>query len=159
MIRHLVAIDQKRGMAKDGKQPWHLPTDEQYFLRETQTLGGVVVMGRKTYEVIGHPLRERRNIVLSDKPEEIEGVEVFTDLREALHAAEDVWVIGGASIFKQTMNAADELYITRIDSNFDCELFYPEFEQDFVLASRSEPQHENGLNFRFEVWKRRVPKA
>ncbi len=152
MIRFIVAVDEKLGMAKDGRQPWHLPTDEKYFLEQTQKYGGVVVMGRPTFEVIGHPLKERRNIVLSKKLHQAEGVEIAADLQQALHIAPDIWVIGGASIFAQTLQLADELYITRIEADFACDQFFPEFEEDFDLISKSIPYHENGVTFTFCIY-------
>jgi dihydrofolate reductase len=155
MIRFIVAVDQKLGMAKDGKQPWHLPTDEKYFLDETQKYGGVVVMGRSTFEVIGHPLKERRNIILSRKLQQAEGVEVVASLEEALRIAPDVWVIGGASIFAQTLESADELYVTHIEADYGCDQFFPNFKDQFELASESQVHHENGVNFKFCIYKPR----
>ena len=155
MIRFIVAVDQNLGMAKNGRQPWHLPTDEQYFLQQTQKYGGVVVMGRTTYEAIGHPLKERRNIVLSRTERHIEGVENATDLQQALRTADDIWVIGGAAIFAQTLQFADELYVTRIEADFECDQFFPKFEQNFDLASKSLPYHENGVTFTFCVYSRK----
>jgi dihydrofolate reductase len=149
MIRFIVAVDEKLGMAKNGRQPWHLPTDEQYFLQQTQKYGGVVLMGRTTYDVIGHPLKERRNIVLSRSLKYIEGVEVEKDLQNALRVAPDIWVIGGAGIFAQSLQYADELYVTRIEADFECDQFFPEFEDQFDLTSKSTPHHENGVTFTF----------
>lgn len=154
MIRFIVAVDEKLGMAKNGRQPWHLPTDEQYFLQQTQKYGGVVLMGRTTYDVIGHPLKERRNIVLSRTVKNIENVEVETSLQKALHAAPDIWVIGGAHIFVQALQFADELYVTRIEADFACDQFFPEFEDQFELTSKSAPYHENGVTFTFCIYKK-----
>lgn len=155
MIRFIAAIDQKHGLAKNGHQPWHLPTDEKYFLDQTQKFGGVVVMGHTTYTAIGHPLVERRNIVLSRTPQVIRGVEVMTDVQEALQAAPDIWVIGGAVIFEHTLSAADELYLTHIDADFDCDQFFPAYTNQFELVSQSSLQHENGLDFTFCVYKKK----
>lgn len=154
MIRLIAAIDQKRGIAKDGRIPWHLPTDEQYFLQKTNQDGGVVLMGRATFEAIGHPLKERRNIVISKSLGPAEGVEVMNDLQQALHAASDVWVIGGAAIFEQTLSFANELYITRIETDAGCDRFFPEFEKEFEPAGKSKPYNENGLTFRLCVYRR-----
>ena len=154
MIRFIAAIDQKRGIAKEGRIPWHLPTDEQYFLQKTSQDGGVVLMGRATFEAIGHPLKERRNIVISKSLGPTEGIEVMNDLQQALHVAKDVWVIGGAAIFEQTLSFADELYITRIETDENCDRFFPEFEKGFELTSKSKPRHENGLTFRFCKYRR-----
>lgn len=155
MIRLIVAVDQQLGMAKNGKQPWHLPTDEKYFLEQTQKYGSVVLMGRPTFEGIGHPLKERRNIVMSRSLKQADGVEIATDLQEALEIAPDIWIIGGASIFAQTLQFADELYVTRIEADFECDQFFPEFEQDFDLTHKSVPCHENGLTFTFCIYRRK----
>lgn len=159
MIRLIAAIDQKHGLAKNGRQPWHLPTDEKYFLEQTQKFGAVVIMGSSTFEVIGHPLVERRNIVLSRTQQIIRRVEVMTDLQKALQVAPDVWVIGGAAVFEQTLSVADELYLTHIEADFGCDQFFPAFTNQFELVSQSPVQHENGLDFTFCVYKKKQARS
>jgi dihydrofolate reductase len=151
----MVACDSKRGIAKAGVQPWKLPTDEAYFQEETLSRGGVVLMGRKTFEVIGRPLAGRRNLVLTTQTTPIDGVELINDLAIFLRDYQgDVWIIGGATVFAQTLSKADELYITEIEADLGCDQFYPDYATGFALVSQSKPQRENGLQFTFCVYKR-----
>jgi dihydrofolate reductase len=153
MIRLIAAIDRKRGIAKNGDQPWHVPEDEKYFKQQTMQYGGNVLIGRKLYELIGRPLKDRRNIVLSQSQEHIEGTEVAKDL-SILNTLSDVWVIGGASVFEQTISQADELYITYIEADFNCDLFFPEFEHSFRLVKEDDLREQNGFLFRYCVYER-----
>lgn len=158
MIRCIVAIDSKRGMADEHGIPWQgkVPADVAHF--RDKTSGGIMVMGFRTYEEFDRPLPGRRNLVIThdDKPlragfEPIRNVSVF--LQEF---QEDVWVIGGAKVFADTLGYADELYLTRIEGDFQCTKFFPEFENDFELIQTEEPQAENGITFHFEIWKRKA---
>lgn len=157
MIRHIVAIDQKRGIAKDGVQPWKLPGDEQYFSDMTKTDGAIVLMGRTTFEVIGRPLPGRQNFVATRKPGyEADGVTIVRNIEEFLEGHPDVWIIGGAQIYAATLALADELYITEIEADFACDVFYPEFAAKFELVEAGEPQYENGLDYRYDRYQPRA---
>jgi dihydrofolate reductase len=156
MIRHIVAVDRKRGIAKEGVQPWKLPSDERYFRDLTKTLGGVVLMGATTFRVIGRPLPERHNFVATrDSNFRADGVELVYDIDAFLDHQPDVWVIGGAQVYEATLRRADELYVTEIDADFDCDVFYPDFSGAFMLAKEGEMQHENGLDFRYDLYTKR----
>lgn len=153
MIRLIAAIDQKRGLAKDGYQPWHIPADEQYFKDQTRTFGANVLMGRKTFEVMKHPLPARINYVLSHTHLEDAGIVSVTDLGAFLNnVTEDIWVIGGAAIYEQTIAQADFLYMTHIESDFGCDQFFPDYKQEFELVDQSPPQHEAGLPYRYAIY-------
>jgi dihydrofolate reductase len=152
MIRLIAAIDQKRGIAKAGLQPWKIPHDERYFLEKTSQFGGNVLMGKKTFEVIGHPLKNRQNFVVA-REGEYSGVEMVRDLADFIkNFKEDIWIIGGASIFGQTIHKADELYLTHIDADFGCDQFFPEYKQ-FKAIEKSEIQEENGFRFTYALYK------
>lgn len=158
MIRLIAAIDSRRGIAKAGVQPWKLPKDEQYFNQQTHKYGGVVLMGRKTFEVIGHPLKGRHNIIAANQKEGFTApnCQITDDLNGFLNrATEDIWVIGGESIFKQTIGQAHELYLTIIDADFGCDQFFPDYSM-FTLLHQSPPLDDNGLSFRYTVWTRPV---
>jgi dihydrofolate reductase len=153
MIRHIVAIDQNRGIAQNGVQPWKLPGDERYFSDMTKTHGGVVLMGRVTFEVIGRPLPGRQNFVASHDPGfSAEGVTVIHDIDDFLQDQPDVWVIGGAQIYAATLLMADELYITEIDADFGCDVLYPEYTDRFELRQQGDPRQENGLIYYCNVY-------
>jgi dihydrofolate reductase len=152
MIRLIAAIDRQRGIGKDGKIPWSIPEDEQYFTDQTKTHGGIVLTGARTFRETYHgPLADRQNYILSRHDEAIEGAEVVHDLAKFLADFEgkDVWIAGGGAVFEQVMQAgkADELYLTHIDADFDCDRFFPEYEGKFQLAEQSKPHEQNGLHF------------
>jgi len=150
----MVALDSKRGIAKGGVQPWKLPTDERYFTERTKLHGGVVLMGRATYDAIGKPLPDRQNFVLThDAVFSVPGVMVVHDLDAFFAEYPEAWVIGGGVVFAETMNIAHELYITEIDADYDCDTFYPEYGRDFVPVQTGEWQAENNTRYRFMVYR------
>lgn len=154
MIRAIVAIDQKQGLANDKGIPWDLPTDRAYFRGKTD--GHTVLMGERTYAEFKNPWANRRNVVASHGGSLREGFELTNDARTfLLHAKEDVWVIGGAGLFATTLDLHDELYITQIEGDFNCTKFFPEYKNNFELADESEPQTENGIRYTYQIWKRK----
>lgn len=158
MIRHIVAIDQARGMAKNGAMPsWKLKEDEAYFTAQTLSHGAIVLMGRRTFTeaLHNHPLAGRTNYVLTRQPEPLQDATLVPDLaafRRDWPEGRDLWIIGGSEIFAQTMDWADELYITEIAGDFGCDRFYPEYHEGFVLQSDSDPHVEHGVTFSFKVY-------
>ncbi len=156
MIRFIVAIDPKRGMADDDGIPWQgkLPTDIKLFREKTKH--SVVLMGYGTYVEFEEPLSDRKNLIASTRDETLRpGFEVVTNAREFLAGSvEDVWVIGGAGLFTSTLDLADELYVTQLEREFRCTKFFPDFSTAFEKVSESEPMTENGITFRFQIWRR-----
>lgn len=161
MIRFIAALDSRRGIANEHGIPWQgkLPTDVGYF--RNKTLHGAVMMGYGWYIEQKQPLPDRRNLVATTKPEQLRpGFERVDDARKFLKQANEegknVWVGGGASLFKSTIDLADELYLTLIDQDFNCTKFFPQYEKDFELVVQTKPQTENGITFRFTTWKRKL---
>jgi dihydrofolate reductase len=155
MIRHIVAIDTANGLAKNGGMPWSIPEDEQYFTDQTKLYGGIVLTGMGTYKTFNEPLKDRTNYVLTHQTEPIPGATLAHDLDQFfLDVSGDIWVIGGAEVFQQTLDRADELYITRIEASFDCDRFYPDFTGKFTLTSQSALHTQNGFIFRYEIYRR-----
>jgi len=130
IISLIAAMAENRVIGKDNDMPWgRLPADLKHFRAATQ--GHTVIMGRKTFESIGKPLPKRRNIVITSK-KEIPGCEVATSIKEAISMSEgeeEVFIIGGGSIYKQTLMMADRLYITEIDMQTEGDTFFPEYKQ------------------------------
>lgn len=157
MIRFIAAIDDKRGIADDHGIPWQgkIPTDVQYF--RNKTIHSTVMMGSGWYQEQKEPLPERRNLVAFPDEEAMRpGFEQVKDAHQFLqNTNEDIWVGGGAALFTSTLDLADELYLARVQGDFHCTKFFPEFENDFELTSSSKPITENGIIFHFEVWKRK----
>lgn len=153
MIRLIAAVDRKLGIAKHGGLPWSIPEDENYFTTQTKTHGGNVLTGgttfRNTYK--GRPLVDRQNYILTHKDETIEGVTVVHDLNKLLDEFknDELWVAGGAEVFKEIMDAgrADELYLTHIDADFGCDQFFPQYEGAFKKVEESEIREQNGFQF------------
>jgi dihydrofolate reductase len=135
-ITLIAAIDNNRAIGFDNKLPWHLPDDLKFFKAQTQ--GGVVVMGRKTFESLGcRPLPNRRNIVLTRQVDwHHEGVEVATDwqaLKMMLNqeGVQVVWVIGGGEIYATCIYDATQLVLTQVDTQLpNADAWFPEWSSD-----------------------------
>jgi len=127
----VVAMDKNRLIGKDNKLPWHLPADLAYFKKITT--GKSIVMGRKTYDSIGRPLPNRRNIVISRNSKTlITGCEVLSSIDEVLSITKDeeeVMIIGGASLCEQLLPQVSRLYITKIEGKFDGDIYFPEYDE------------------------------
>lgn len=159
MIRFIVALDRKRGVAKHGYMPWSIPEDEAYFTDKTKSLGGNVLTGGITFReaYLGKPLNDRRNFILTRDTQPIEGAEVVNDLNGFLNNfKEDLWVAGGAKVFEQVIDQADELYLTQIDADFGCDQFFPNYEDKFELAQKTEVKEQNGFKYFYAVYKRKT---
>jgi len=133
-IRAIAAMSLNRVIGKDGKIPWHIPEDFKWFKRATS--GQAVLMGRKTYESLGRPLPNRRNLVVTRRENLGEGVEIVRDL-ESFRPGDypcDIWVIGGAEIYRQMLDRCEELYLSIIPRTVEGDTFFPEFEDKFELA-------------------------
>lgn len=126
----IAAMDENRLIGRDNKLPWHLPADLAFFKRTT--MGKAIVMGRKTFESIGKPLPGRRNIVITGNADfQAPGCEIADSIDAAMSLANDddeVMLIGGASLYQQTIERATKLYITRIHQSFEGDTWFPEFD-------------------------------
>lgn len=137
MIGLIVARSKNNVIGKNGQIPWKIKGEQKQF-RELTT-GNVVIMGRKSYEEIGHPLPNRMNIVVSGSANYTgENLLTVKSLKEAIEAAgdADVYVSGGYGLFKEAMPMVDKMYITEIDMEVeDGDVFFPEFEKsDFDIT-------------------------
>ena len=152
MIRIIAAIDNKRGLAKDGQIPWNLPKDVARFRKLTQSYGANVLMGRKTYELMGSQLKKRTDYIVSSSQIELpEGCTLVKDLDSFLeNFNRDIWIIGGAEIYRSSLKYADELYLTNIDADFNCDKFFPDYS-DYKIKDIDGPYTENGLNFSYQL--------
>lgn len=160
MIRLIAALDSQRGIATDSGIPWKLPGDSAYFRQKTEH--GVIVMGRATYGEFAAPLHEEENLVLTTASGPLRtGFRAIADLHDlgAAHPDEDVWVIGGATVYRETIADAQELLLTQVLGDFHCTKFFPPYEGVFSLSSQSEDQRENGITYRFETWRRLEPEG
>jgi len=136
----IVAMARNRVIWKDKELVRHYPEDFKYF--KEKTTGHPIIMGQNTYESIGKPLPNRRNVVLT-KEIEIEWVECFhsiPDLIENLKSTtqedEEVFVIWWAYVYKQFLPLVETLYLTDVKKDYEGNIFFPEFENDFKEVSR-----------------------
>lgn len=123
----IAAIGKNRVIGRAGKLPWHISDDLKRFKR--LTMGNTVLMGRKTFESLGKPLPGRRNVVVTSRT--MPGIETYASLDAALAALADqgrVFVIGGAQIYAQVLEQADELYLTFVDGEYEGDVFFPPYE-------------------------------
>ena len=130
MISLIVACAKNRVIGKDGAIPWHIPEELEYF--RDVTMGGAVIMGRKTYESIGHPLEGRLNIIISrSQLLESENVITVRSPGEALERARgrEIFICGGQSVYEDMLGLAERLYVTEVDLEPEGDAFFPEFDE------------------------------
>ena len=128
-ISAIVAMATNRCIGRDNTLPWRLPADLKRF--KQLTMGHSLVMGRKTYESIGRPLPGRRIIVLTRQHGYApEGVQVAHSLEQALELArgDEVFIAGGADLYRQAMERVRRLYLTRIGRDYEGDTFFPELD-------------------------------
>ncbi|MBI4740276.1 MAG: dihydrofolate reductase [Betaproteobacteria bacterium] len=161
MISLIAAVAQNRAIGKNNELLWRLPEDMRHF-RET-TRGKAVVMGRKTWESLPaafRPLPGRRNIVLTRDPAYVaEGAVIARSLADAVALAgseEEVFVIGGAELYRQALPLAGRLYLTEVAETPDGDAFFPEISAaDWQEIARVPQRNESGLEFAFVLYQRR----
>ena len=164
IISLIVAVAENGVIGKNNQLPWHLPTDMKYF-RDT-TMGHCVIMGRKNYDSIPlkyRPLDGRTNIVVTrQKDFKAEACVVVNSVEGGLSEAKkknepEVFIIGGADIFKQTIAIADKIYYTKIFHSFDGDVFFPEIDESkWKLVSKQDmqPDAKNKFPFSFCVYEK-----
>lgn len=130
LLSLVVAMTQNRVIGRDNGLPWHLPDDLKFFKRIT--LGKPILMGRNTFESIGRPLPGRYNIVITHNPDyRAEGCTIVYSLEKALEAAkpaQEVMVIGGASLYRQSLPMADRIYLTLIQAKMPGDTWFPQLD-------------------------------
>jgi len=165
----IVAHDTHRGIGKNNTLPWHLPEDMAHFKRITSTsisdVPNTVIMGRKTYDSLPDafkPLPKRRNIVVSASNRTYSGAETASSITDALTRCcsnSAIFCIGGSRIYDAmiTHPLCRYLYITHIDTQVDCDTFFPAYESTFRCIDASDMQHSTtGIAFRFATWKKKT---
>lgn len=158
-INVIVAVATNGVIGRDNALPWHLPTDLKNF--KTVTMGKPVIMGRKTFESIGRRLPGRLNIVVTRNADfRAEGCTVAGSFDAALDAAgssDEVFVIGGAQLYRVALPKADRLYLTRVEAVVEGNTFFPSFDPSRWRPVSSElhlPDETHNFSFRCEVWER-----
>ena len=158
----IVAADKNWAIGKNNKLLVSIPQDMKFF-RETTT-GKVVVMGRKTLESFpgGQPLKKRVNIVLTqDKNYHVNGADIVHSIDALLeelkkYPAEDIYVIGGESIYRQLLPYCDKAYVTKIEHAYDADTFFPNLDEDpqWRMTKTSDEQTYFDLEYEFTIYER-----
>ena len=156
----IVAMNKSQIIGKDGILPWHISSDLKNFKKIT--MGKPILMGRKTHESIGKPLPGRENFILTkNKKYFSEGCIVKNTIDEALLYCEkvpEVMIIGGATLYEQTLNKVEKLYITEVIANVDGNIFFPEYDRSqWLEISRDsfKADENNEYDHCFTVLKRK----
>jgi dihydrofolate reductase len=158
MISLIVAHDPNRLIGHKGKLPWHYKEDLAYFKKVT--LGHTCVMGRVTFESIlkslKTPLPNRKNIVVSRQRLTYEGVTVIHDLETFLkqnqETKEEIFVIGGALIYKMALPYANKLYITKVHKTYEGDTYFPAYDEEaFNLVNKEEKEELTFLVYEREM--------
>jgi len=145
----IAAMSENRVIGNRGNIPWHFPEDFRWF--KHKTMGGTLIMGRKTFESIGKPLPGRKTVVVSSTLA-ASGLHICRDLLHLDDALSNLpapyWICGGAEIYRQLLGKCDLLYLTRVRQDAPGDAFFPMFENDFSL---DQTIYEN-FHFNVERW-------
>jgi dihydrofolate reductase len=165
IISHVVAMSNNWVIGVNNDLPWSLKDDLAHFKK--YTTGKIIVMGRKTYESIGRPLPNRVNYVISSTLKDIEGVSIFTSLEDAIEAAKiynldqdianEIAIIGGGYLFRDSIDSFNKLILTRVDCSIDGDVYYPEIDfSNWELISSDEflKNEDNQYDFAVETYKK-----
>lgn len=145
ILSSIVAISENRAIGKNNQLLWHLPGDLKHFKEITS--GHAIIMGRRTFDSVGKPLPNRRNIVVTRQDIIIPGCEVVNSIDAALELCkgeQEVFIGGGAEIYKAAMKRTDRIYLTIVHQYFDADTFFPEINmQEWKEISREDIQPDN----------------
>lgn len=162
MVIIIAAIAKNNALGKDNQLIWHLPADLKRF--KSITLGQTVVMGRKTFESLGKPLPNRKNIVITrNRNFKKEGVTMVNSLEEALAISkekENIYILGGAEIYSQAFPLADLLDLTLIHEHFEADTFFPVIDQSVWKEIKREDHvkdDKNAFDYSFVTYKKSGP--
>jgi len=154
IISLVAAAGNNNVIGGNNKLLWKMPADMKFFMNLTKHHS--IIMGRKTYESFGKPLKERRNIIITrDKTYAVEGCEIVHSLEAALDLVKgenEVFIIGGAEIYKQSMSVANKIYLTRIYGDFEGDAYFPDINQEnwaITLISEHPADEKNPYPFAF----------
>lgn len=139
----------KLGIGHDSNIPWHIPEDLKRF--KNLTTNNTVVMGRKTFDSIGKPLDNRRNIVLSRKFKDIKNVEVIDDIEQLeLNSDSDIYIIGGYNVYSMFIKNCDLVYLTVVYGTFNCNCYFPDILDNMMLIDASEKMFSSNSNIEYQ---------
>ena len=151
IISLIAAVGKNNVIGVDNKLPWNLSADLKRF--RAITSGKPVIMGRKTFESIGKPLPNRKNIIITrDKNYKADGCIMASSSEEALNAAKgnkEIMIIGGEQVFKMFLPKANKMYLTIIEKDFDGDAYFPEYDKNGWAEVSREEHKDSGLKYAF----------
>ena len=153
IVAIIVAIGENNAIGKNNQLLWHMPNDLKHF--KDVTSGRTIIMGRKTFDSVGKPLPKRRNIVVTRQDITIPGCEIVKSIEDGLalcKGEDEVFIGGGAEIYKLAMHLTDRIYLTIIHKSFDADTFFPEIDKSEwkeVKREDFEPDEKNPLPYSF----------
>ena len=157
MIILIAAAAENNALGKDNQLLWHLPEDFKRFKQITS--GNYIIMGRKTFESFPKPLPNRTHVIITRQKDYIaEGCIVVHSLEEAIEISpkeEEVFVIGGAEIYKQSIENADKIELTRVHSEFEADAFFPEFNTsnwNLVFSEKHTKDEKHQYDYTFDTY-------
>ena len=156
LLSLICAMDRNRLIGKNNSLPWHIPADLAFFKRTT--MGKPVIMGRKTYESIGKPLPGRSNIIVTRNSSlSFPGCDIASGIDHAIALAQDsheVMIIGGASLYRQSLDKANQIYLTLIHHGFSGDTWFPEIDPDrWKQANREDFQADSTTSYPYSFIK------
>jgi len=143
----IVAVTKQWVIGKDNSLPWHIPEDLKWFKKHTR--GHPVIMGRKTHESIGFLLPDRENIILTRNSNyRVNGAKIYHSLGDAINSyrtlgESEIFIIGGASVFREALPITDRIYLTVIERAFEGNVFFPELSKEKYHTVLKETHTEN----------------
>ena len=157
MISLIAAVGKNNELGLDNHLIFNIPGDLKFF-RNT-TLGKTVVMGRKTYESIGKPLPKRINIVVSNSLKETDGITIINSFEEVLekylNSEEEVFIIGGESLYNYFINYAQNIYLTKVYANAVADKYFPSFDENNYNQTLLGENKENNLEYKHILYRRK----
>ena len=153
----IAAVGKNRELGKDNDLIWHLPNDLKFFREVTN--GKTIIMGRKTFYSLPKMLPNRKHIVISSSNNFNSEVKVYNNLEELLEdykdSNEELFVIGGGSIYKLFIDIADNLYLTEIDAEcLDASVYFPEFDKNNYEKTILKENEDNGIKYKHVLYKK-----
>jgi dihydrofolate reductase len=159
----IVATSLNHAIGKDNQLLWHLPADLKFF--KTTTMGCPVIMGRKTFQSIGRNLPGRQNVVITrdknfnaDKQFDLTVVGSIDEALVKLHSENEVFIIGGGEIYKQSIDSVDTIYVTLVHTIIDGDVYFPEIDKskfDLVWEEKHLADEKNKFDFTFQKFERK----
>lgn len=161
VVSAIAAIGENRELGLMGKVPWKIPEDSKFFMDTTK--GHPVIMGRRTWEadLERRPLPNRTNfIVTSDKEYKAEGAIAVNSVEDAIAkaksepGADEIFIIGGAGLYKSAMPLTDRLYLTLVEGKHEADTFFPDYSDFKKLVHKSEERTSGSHKFHYTTWER-----